>query len=191
VEEKDNFEEIKSTLSGDKTLRFRRRKPRRKLRIVPNIPGIVRFIKDIFTKTPLLPLMVVLIALGLLSSWGIYLAERNVNEYMTSYTHTLWWSFAAMQTQGAPAPITNAGMIIGVFWSIISTITFFGIIIGTLYSYYQLPQRHFSKELIGALQYNLDELEDLSIDELEGLRDTVARLVDVQISRVQKKNHDR
>jgi voltage-gated potassium channel len=188
--EKEKFEEIKSTLPGDKRFHVRHRKQRRKLRIVPNIPGILRFIRDVVTKTPLLLLMLALVVLWLLTSWGIYLVEHDVNEYMSSYTHTLWWSFAAMQTQGAPAPITNVGIIIGAVWSVISTIAFFGVIIGTMYSYYTIPQRHFSRELIGALQYNLEELEDLSIDELEGLKDTVARLVNVQVSRLKKNNQN-
>lgn len=95
-----------------------------------------------------------------------------------------------MQTQGAnsPGPITNAGMIIGGFWSIFSTIAFFGVIVGTLYSYFMLPRRRPSRELIGAIQYNLEELEHLSIDELESLKETTTRLIDAQISRVKKKS---
>ncbi len=184
----ETSEKEPSPFHGNRSFRVRHREQRKKLRLVPNIPGILRFIKDVVTKTPLLLLMLGLILLWLLTSWGIYLAEHNVNEYMSTYTHTLWWSFAAMQTQGAPAPITNVGIIIGAVWSVISTIAFFGVIIGTMYSYYTIPQRHFSRELIGALQYNLEELEDLSIDELEGLKDTVARLVNVQISRLKKNN---
>jgi len=113
-----------------------------------------------------------------------------VNEQITSYTYALWWSFTAMQTQGAnaPGPITTAGMIMGAFWSIFSTIAFFGVIIGTLYSYYMLPRRRPSRELIGAIQYNLDELENLSIDELESLGETTSRVINTQISRLKKKS---
>ncbi len=95
-----------------------------------------------------------------------------------------------MQTQGAnaPGPITTAGMIIGGFWSIFSTIAFFGVIIGTLYSYFMLPRRRPSRELIGAIQYNLEELEHLSVDELEALKETITRLVDAQISRLNAKS---
>ena len=93
-----------------------------------------------------------------------------------------------MQTQGAnaPGPITIAGMVIGGFWSIFSTIAFFGVIIGTLYSYYMLPRRRPSRELIGAIQYNLDEMENLSVDELEALKETTSRLLDSQINRLRK-----
>jgi len=189
MEEKERFEEIEPLLSGNRVLRVRRRKPRRKLRITPNIPGILRFLGDVVTRTPLIPLLIALIALWLLSSWGIYLAERNVNEQLSSYTYALWWSFTAMQTQGAnaPGPITNAGMIIGAFWSIFSTIAFFGVIIGTLYSYFMLPRRRPSRELIGAIQYNLEELDNLSIDELEALRETTTRLVEAHIKHLKEK----
>ncbi len=190
MEEKERFEEIEPLLSGDKVLRIRRRSPRERLRITPNIPEVLRFLRDVTNKTPLIPLLIVLITLWLLSSLGIYLAEHNLNEQISSYAYALWWSFTAMQTQGAnaPGPITTAGMIIGAFWSVFSTIAFFGIIIGTLYSYFMLPRRRPSRELIGALQYNLEELENLSIDELETLKETTARLVNAQISRLKGKS---
>ena len=190
MEEKERFQEIERKLSGDKVLRIRRRRSRGRLRITPNIPGVIRFLGDVITKTPLLPLLLVLITLWLLSSWAIYLVERNVNEQLSSYTYVLWWSFTAMQTQGAnaPGPLTTAGMMIGGFWSIFSTIAFFGVIIGTLYSYFMLPHRRPSRELIGAIQYNLGELDNLTIDELEALKETTARLADTQISRLKEKS---
>ena len=95
-----------------------------------------------------------------------------------------------MQTQGAnaPGPITTAGMIIGAVWSIFSTAAFFGVIIGTLYSYFMFPRKRPSRELISAIQYNLEELEKLSIDELKALKETTARLVDAQISHLNAKS---
>ena len=188
--ENNRFEEIERRLSGDKVLRIRRQRKRGRLRITPNIPGVFRFLRDVVTRTPLIPLLLALVTLGLLSSWGIYLVERSENEQLSSYRYALWWSFTAMQTQGAnaPGPITTAGMIIGTFWSIFSTVAFFGVIIGTLYSYYMLPRRRPSRELIGAIQYNLEELENLSIDELAALKETTARLVDAQIGRLKEKS---
>ena len=51
-----------------------------------------------------------------------------------------------------------------------------------------LPRRSPSRVLIGAIQYNLEELENLSIDELEALKETTARLVNAQISRLKEKS---
>ena len=185
MEENNRFEEMESGLSGNKMLRIRRRRRPRRLRIVPNIPGVFRFLRDVTLRTSLIPLLLMLVALLLIASWGIYVFEQKENEQFFSYGHALWWSFTAMQTQGAnaPGPLTAGGMIIGAFWSIFSTIAFFGVIIGTLYSYFMLPRRRPSRELISALQYNLDEMENLSDDELEALKQTTAWLVDSQINR--------
>ncbi|MBA7646994.1 hypothetical protein ES703_54762 [subsurface metagenome] len=189
MEEKERFEEVRPLLPGDKVLRVHRRRPRRRLRITPNIPAVFRFLRDMATKTPLIPLILTLAALWLLFSLGIYLAERDVNDQIDSYGYALWWSFTAMQTQGAnsPGPITTLGMVIGSIWSIFSTIAFFGVIIGSFYAYYMLPRRHPSREFINAIQYNLEEIENLSTDELEALRDTTVRIIDAQINRVRGK----
>ncbi len=183
MEDKETPEQLTPLLRGDKVLRIRRRRPRRRLRITPDIPGVFRFLKQIATETPLIPLSFALIVLWLLASWGVYLAERGANEQINSYGYALWWTFTAMQTQGAnsPGPITAPGMIIGSIWSIFSTVAFFGVIIASLYAYFMLPRRRPSREIVGALQYNLEQLENLSIDELEVLRDTTVRIVDAQI----------
>ncbi len=190
MEEKEKFEEVPPLLPGDKVLRMHRRRPRRRLRIVPNIPAVLRFLRDIATKTPLIPLILTLAGLWLLFSWGFYLAERGVNEQINSYGYALWWSLAAMQTQGAnaPGPITTPGIIIGSIWSIFSTVAFFGVIIGSLYAYFMLPRRRPSQEIISALQYNLEELENLSVDELEVLKDTTVRIVNAQIRERKQKS---
>ncbi len=189
MEDKERFEEVTPLLPGDKVLRIHRRRPRRRLRIAPNIPALFRFLRDIATRTPLIPLILTLVGLWLLSSLGIYLTERGVSEQITSYGYALWWCFTAMQTQGAnaPGPITTPGIIIGSIWSIFSTIAFFGVIIGSLYAYFMLPRRRPSREIISAIQYNLEELENLSTDELEALRDITVRIIDAQMNRAKEK----
>jgi len=121
---------------------------------------------------------------------GVYLAERGANEQINSYGYALWWSFTAMQTQGAnsPGPITATGMLIGSIWSILSTVAFFGVIIGTLYAYFMLPRRSPSREIVSTLQYNLEQLENLSVDELELLRETTIRIVNAQIGELKQKS---
>jgi len=193
MEGKERFEEVTPLLPGDKVLRIHRRRPRRRLRITPDIPAFFRFLRDIATKTPLIPLILTLAGLWLLFSLGIYLAERGVNEQITSYGYALWWCLTAMQTQGAnaPGPITTPGMVIGSIWSIFSTIAFFGVIIGSLYAYFMLPRRRPSRQIISAIQYSLEELESLTADELEALRDTTVRIIDAQISRLKEKSQGR
>jgi voltage-gated potassium channel len=62
------------------------------------------------------------------------------------------------------------------------------IIIGTLYSYFMLPRRRPSRELVSAIQYNLEELENLSLEELEALKEITARLVEAHIGRHREKS---
>ena len=193
MKEEETLEELTPLQRGDKVLRIRKRRPRRRLRMAPDIPAVFRFLKQIVMETPLVPLMLALIGLWLLSSWGVYLAERGVNEQITSYGYALWWTFTAMQTQGAnsPGPITALGMLIGSIWSIFSTIAFFGVIIGTLYAYFMLPRRRPSREIVGALQYNLEQLDKLSVDELEVLRETTVQIVNAQIRESKQKSADK
>ena len=166
---------------------------RRRIRILPDIPGVVRFLRQVFRETPLVPMVVVLIGLWLFLSWGIYTFERGVNEQFHSYGYTLWWSFTAMQTQGAnsPGPVTVLGIITGAIWSILSTIAFFGVIIATLYAYFMLPRHRPSRQIVSTIQTNLGEIEHLSINDLKTLRDTTVRVINAQIDELRSKpaNH--
>ena len=187
-----SYETRGNTRAGDRVVHVERRRHRRRLRVIPNIPGVLRFFWDIMSETPFVPLLLVLTGLWLVSSLGIYLAERMVNEQFHSYGYTLWWAFTAMQTQGAnsPGPLTSLGMLIGAIWSIVGTIAFFGVIIATIYAYYMVPRRRPSRVIVNALQYNLDELEYLTVDELAALRDTVTNIVNARISAIAKYDQD-
>ena len=190
MEDKGKLEQLVPLQKGDKVLRLRRRRPRRRLRITPDIPGVFRFLRQITTETPFIPLILALIGLWLIFSWGVYLAERAANEQINSYGYALWWSFTAMQTQGAnsPGPITAIGILIGSIWSILGTVAFFGVIIGSLYAYFMLPRRRPSREILSAIHYNLEQFENLSVEELELLRDTTVRIVDAQIGELKRKS---
>ena len=192
MKEEETLEELTPLLRGDKVLRIRKRRPRRRLRLTPDIPAVFKFLRQIVTETPLIPMIIVLIGLWLLFSWGVYLVERDANEQINTYGYALWWTFTAMQTQGAnsPGPITAPGMIIGSIWSILSTVAFFGVIIATLYAYFMLPRRRPFREIISAIQYNLGELDNLSVGELEMLRDTTVRIVNAQIGELKQKSSD-
>ena len=192
MKEEETLEELAPSLRGDKVLRIRKRRPRRRLRLTPDIPAVFKFLRQIVTETPLIPMIIALIGLWLIFSWGVYLVERDANEQINTYGYALWWTFTAMQTQGAnsPGPITALGMIIGSIWSILSTVAFFGVIIATLYAYFMLPRRRPFREIISAIQYNLGELDNLSVGELEMLRDTTVRIVNAQIGELKQKSSD-
>ena len=178
---------------GDTVIRVTKRRKRKRLRVIPNIPGVIRFFGDIVQDTPFVPLLSVIIVLFLISSLVIYLAEQHVNSQFNTYGHTLWWSFTAMQTQGAnsPGPITPLGITVGTIWSLVGTIYFFGMIIATFYAYYVDPKRRPSQAIIDALQYNLEEIDELSLDELEALKNTVTNVVNSRIEKIGKNSQDR
>jgi voltage-gated potassium channel len=187
-EEEEQFERVRPLRPGDVILR--RKRPRRKLRVLPNIPAMVVFLKDVSARTPLVPLLLSLVGLWLLFSLALYLAEGGVSEQITSYRQALWWSFGAMHTMGVnnPGPVTPVGMVIGGIWGIIGTVIFFGVIIAIFYAYFMRPRQRPSRELITAIQYNLGELEGLSAGELETLRDATTRVIDAQISKLKEKS---
>ncbi|MFC2067551.1 two pore domain potassium channel family protein [Chloroflexota bacterium] len=168
---------------GDRIIHISRKKSRRRLLIAPDVPRIIRFIREMGTQTPLVPSMFILVLLWLLSSWGLYATEYGVSEQFDSFGDVLWWTFTAMQTQGAnsPGPITPLGRLVGSIWSIVSTIGFFGVIIATLYAYFMLPRHRPFRAIIDTLQYNLEQLENLSVAELEVLRDTIVKVINVRI----------
>jgi len=67
MEDKQKPYEIKGQRPGDRTVRIQRRTHRRRLRVVPNIPGVLRFLWDIVSETPFVPLLLVLTGIWLLA----------------------------------------------------------------------------------------------------------------------------
>jgi len=85
TENEKRFEPVAKQRPGNQVLR-RRREPQRRLRMAPNIPGVLKFLKVIVTQTPFLPMFTALIVLWLLVSAGYYFAEHNANPvHVSSY----------------------------------------------------------------------------------------------------------
>ncbi len=181
-------ERLSSRKPGDRMVRLHPRRTRKRLRMAPDVPAFVRFLREMASRTPLVKVMFALLVLWLLASWGIYEAEKGAEAQIDSYGHALWWCFAAMQTQGAnsPGPVTALGITIGAIWSILSTIGLFGVIIGTLYAYYMVPRYRPYRRIIGALEYNLEKMQELSAEELEVLKDTLARVIDSRMQELKR-----
>ncbi len=178
------FEELPPILPGERVLR-KRREPRRRLRLAPNVPGIVRLLKVIATQTPFVPMISVFAVLWLLFSVGIYFAEHEANEHVYSYGQAVWWCLTAIQTMGTPyKPITMSGQVIGAIWAFVGTMTFWGAIIASVTSYFMRPRQRPTKQIIATVQYNLEQLEDLSPEELEVLKETTNGLIDAHMRKV-------
>lgn len=149
---------------------MRRRKP---------FVRIKRFINQIYTHTPFVKMVLLLIALLVLFTFGFYLAERGTEgTAIKSYGDALYWGIAAFSTAGiADTPTSSMGMIIGGLWIIIGSILFFGAIIATVTTYFMRPMQRPHKQIIDTIEYNLEQLEALTIDELSLLKKTIDTLI--------------
>ena len=139
-----------------------------------------KFIRDVVTHTPIVRITVLLVILWLLFSAGIYFGERGVEgTTITSYGMALYWGVAAFSTAGiADMPVSGASEIIGAIWIVIGSIVFFGAIVATITAYFMRPLQRPSKQIIDTIEYNLEQLDDLSVDELEVLKETTDSLIE-------------
>jgi voltage-gated potassium channel len=139
-----------------------------------------KFIRDVVTHTPIVRITVLLVILWLLFSAGIYFGERGVEgTTITSYGMALYWGVAAFSTAGiADMPVSGTSEIIGAIWIVIGSIVFFGAIVATITAYFMRPLQRPSKQIIDTIEYNLEQLDDLSVDELEVLKETTDSLIE-------------
>jgi len=127
-----------------------------------------------------------LVALWLLFALGMYLIERNATgAEMTSYGEALWWALAAVETMGTPyEPATNGGHILGGIWAVLGVMVFWGTIIASVTVYFTNRRNSHSSRMIETIHYDLDELEKLTLDELDMLKYTTGRIIDDRIEKV-------
>ena len=139
-----------------------------------------KFIRDVVLHTPVVKMAFVLVALWMLFSAGIYFGERGVEgSTITSYGKALYWGVAAFSTAGiADMPVNSISEIIGAIWIILGSMLFFGAIVATVTAYFMRPLQRPSKQIIDTIEYNLEQLDDLSIEELELLKETTDSLIE-------------
>ncbi len=179
------LEQVQPVRQGNRV--FRRTVKRHfRLRPVPDVPVIFRVLRDIFTRTPFAPMFLTLVALWLLFALGMYLIERNATgAEMTSYGEALWWALAAVETMGTPyEPATNGGHILGGIWAVLGVMVFWGTIIASVTVYFTNRRNSHSSRMIETIHYDLDELEKLTLDELDMLKYTTGRIIDDRIEKV-------
>ena len=63
---------------------------------------------------------------------------------------------------------------------------FFGTIVATVTTYFMRPMQRPYKKIIDTIEYNLEQLNDLTVDELDLLKDTVDTLI-VHVEHLKKK----
>jgi voltage-gated potassium channel len=138
-----------------------------------------RFIRDIIAHTPFIKMVILLIVLWLGFSAAIYKAEQGVTgTSIESYGNALYWGIAAFSTAGiADAPVSGSAQLIGGIWIILGSVLFFGAIVATVTTYFMRPMQRPHKRIIDTIEYNLEQLDDLTIDELDLLKETVDALI--------------
>ena len=132
------------------------------------------------THTPLLKMTFLLLSLWMLFSAGLYFAERGAEgTTITSYGRALYWGIAAFSTAGiADMPVNGISEIIGGLWIILGSILFFGAIVATVTAYFMRSLQRPSKQIIDTIEYNLEQINELSVDELEVLKETTDSLIE-------------
>ena len=147
-----------------------------------------RFLNDISVHTPFTRMVVLLVTLWMIFSAALYLSEQGIEaSTIDSYGKALYWGVAAFSTAGiADTPASGLGRLLGGLWIVIGSVLFFGTIVATVTTYFVRPLQRPHKQIINTIEYNLEQLDDLDLSELELLKGTVDTLI-VQVENLKQK----
>lgn len=139
-----------------------------------------RFASEIATHTPLIKMSLLLVTLWLAFSTGMLLVERDApGSHIVSLSYALYWGVTAFSTAGiSSAPVTPTGQLLGGAWIVIGSMLFFGTLVSTVTAYFMRPMQRPAKRIINTIEYNLEQLDDLTLDELDLLKETVNALIE-------------
>jgi voltage-gated potassium channel len=138
------------------------------------------FIAAIVNRTLFLQMVALLAFLWLVFAAAMFVVERGVEgSSIRSFGDAMYWGVAALSTAGiADSPVTGASKLIGGAWIIIGSVMFFGIIVSTVTAYFMRPVQRPPDQLIESIEYSLEELDELSIEDLDLLKQTVDTLIE-------------
>ena len=141
---------------------------------------LIRFSEDVFTHTRFLKMVLLLIVLWLLFASGLYYGEHDVEgTTITSYGRALYWGIAAFSTAGiADTPLSGFSQVVGGIWIVVGSALFFGTIVATITTYFFRPLKRPARQIIDTIEYNLEQLDELSIAELDLLKETTDTLIE-------------
>ena len=156
-----------------------RRKPAVRLQVA-HTPRIGRYLRSIASETYFLQIILLLLGLWVVFATALYLTERDVpGSAIDSIGAALYWGVAAFSTAGiADTPVTALARLLGGIWIIVGSAIFFGTIVATITSYFMRPLQRPASQIIDTVEYNLEHLEDLSVEELDLLKETVDALIE-------------
>jgi voltage-gated potassium channel len=150
-----------------------------------------RFAKDILAHTPFIKMVILLVVLWLFFSAALYFSERTIQgTTIKSYANALYWGIAAFSTAGiADTPKSDIAQLFGGIWIVIGSTLFFGTIVATVTTYFMRPLQRPGNRIINAIEYNLEQLNELNIEELELLKETVETLI-VHVEKLKQKQEN-
>lgn len=157
------------------------------MRIIRRHQGTHRFLRDISLHTPFVRMVLLLVASWVLFSAALHACERGLTgSPLATYGDALYWCVAAFSTAGiADMPLTGPAKFIGGVWIVFGSMLFFGTIVATVTAYFTRPMQRPHRRIIDTIEYNLEQVGDLSIEELDLLRDTVDALI-VHVERIKQ-----
>lgn len=139
-----------------------------------------KFAHDVLVHTPILKLLFLLVVLWMIFAAGLYFAERGAEgTSITSYGRALYWGVAAFSTAGiADMPLNGLAELIGALWIVVGSTLFFGAIVASVTAYFMRPLQRPYRQIIDTIEYNLEQLDDLSVEELQLLKETTDSLIE-------------
>jgi len=146
---------------------------------VSHTPKLGRYIDSMTRQTYFVRVIFLLVVLWLLFAAGLFLAERGADgASISTYGQALYWGVAALSTAGiADTPVSGVAQVIGGTWIIIGSTIFFGTIVASITGYFMRPVQRPARQIVDTIEYNLEHLDDLSVDELELLKKTTDGLI--------------
>ena len=140
---------------------------------------LLRFVQDVREHTPFATMILLLFSLWLLFSSAVYVAERAADSPMAHYGTALYWGVAAFSTAGiSDAPQSGVGKLLGGIWMTVGSLLYFGTIVATATAYFMRPLQRPARQIIDTIEYNLEQIDELSTEELELLKRTVDDLIE-------------
>ncbi len=185
---------IRTVKPGDRVLRVRphrRRLPRIERGVGgPLIAGVALF-RDIFTQTPILPIITFLAFLVALVPVPVFFLEKAAaDSEVTSYWVGLWWAVSAFSTVGHSEVVlqTAGGRTVGSIFTVLSVALFFGSVIAAFSSYFLLTWRRPKQMFTDTVTYYLQRIDELTVEELDDLEDITEGLLRTAKERAEREN---
>lgn len=147
------------------------------------------YARSVLTQTSFVKIIAAFVALWLLFAAAFYYAERGSPDgAIDSYGDAVYWSVAAFSTAGiAPVPTTALSQLVGAVWIVVGSVIFFGTVVAAVTGYFMRPIQRPLHQIVETIEYNLDRLDELSVEELDLLKKTSDSLI-VHMERIKSRD---